>query len=281
MKSKGWISVVFIGLIVIISLFARMYYLQENMQNIVDSDALYDLAFLGSNGIQFSAIWGNGFSLRALYTSLLACGCMLFGNISASGVYINICIQTISLTLIFYIINNIINRYVSVFFTIVFSIIPLYISMILKISEINLLILIVIFAVFILSCLFCFAKDKKSDLKVIEDANTEKDNAEETVNADMGTDEGKVLKISDIILKDSNDKKLVSEEAEEEMTVIPVGMKEIKPEDLQSERHKMIDNPLPVPKKKLHKEMDYALKSTEEDDYDLKDLSDKDFFDIN
>ena len=59
MKSKGWISVVFIGLIVIISLFARMYYLQENMQNIVDSDALYDLAFLGSNGIQFSAIWGN------------------------------------------------------------------------------------------------------------------------------------------------------------------------------------------------------------------------------
>ena len=93
--------------------------------------------------------------------------------------------------------------------------------------------------------------------------------------------EGKVLKISDIIPKDSNDKKIVSEEAEEEMTVIPVGMKEIKPEDLQSERHKMIDNPLPVPKKKLHKEMDYALKSTEEDDYDLKDLSDKDFFDIN
>lgn len=57
-------------------------------------------------------------------------------------------------------------------------------------------------------------------------------------------------------------------------------MKEIMPEDLGEKTTKFIENPLPVPKRKEHKEMDYAVAVAENDDYDIKDMTGKDFFDI-
>ncbi len=42
-----------------------------------------------------------------------------------------------------------------------------------------------------------------------------------------------------------------------------------------------IENPLPVPKRREHKEMDYAFEPTgKDDDYDVRDLTGKDYFDI-
>lgn len=40
-----------------------------------------------------------------------------------------------------------------------------------------------------------------------------------------------------------------------------------------------IHNPLPLPKKKEHTGMDYALKIDDNDDFDLKDMTGMDFFD--
>lgn len=59
-------------------------------------------------------------------------------------------------------------------------------------------------------------------------------------------------------------------------------MKEIKLEDVKIEEPKndFIENPLPVPKRREHKEMDYALAVGENDDYDITDMTGKDFFDI-
>lgn len=59
-------------------------------------------------------------------------------------------------------------------------------------------------------------------------------------------------------------------------------MKEITLEDVKNEEQtpNFIENPLPVPKRRAHKEMDYALAVDENDDYDITDMSGKDFFDI-
>lgn len=59
-------------------------------------------------------------------------------------------------------------------------------------------------------------------------------------------------------------------------------MKEITLEDVKREEQRtdFIENPLPVPKRREHREMDYALVVDENDDYDITDMSGKDFFDI-
>lgn len=59
-------------------------------------------------------------------------------------------------------------------------------------------------------------------------------------------------------------------------------MKEIVIEDVREDeiKPKFIENPLPVPKRREHKEMDYALYVDDDDDYDITDMSGKDFFDI-
>ena len=59
-------------------------------------------------------------------------------------------------------------------------------------------------------------------------------------------------------------------------------MKEITLDDVKNEEQKIdfIENPLPVPKRREHREMDYALSVDENDDYDIMDMSGKDFFDI-
>lgn len=57
-------------------------------------------------------------------------------------------------------------------------------------------------------------------------------------------------------------------------------MEETSREKEPVKKTKFIENPLPVPKRKPHKEMDYAVKTAENDDYDIQDMSGKDFFDI-
>lgn len=58
-------------------------------------------------------------------------------------------------------------------------------------------------------------------------------------------------------------------------------MREIHYDDLEDKKVQYIENPLPVPKRREHKEMDFALEPTDSnDDYDLKDMTNKDFYDI-
>ena len=59
-------------------------------------------------------------------------------------------------------------------------------------------------------------------------------------------------------------------------------MKEITLDDVKNEEQKpdFIENPLPVPKRRAHKEMDYAIAVDEKDDYDITNMSGMDFFGI-
>jgi hypothetical protein len=59
-------------------------------------------------------------------------------------------------------------------------------------------------------------------------------------------------------------------------------IKEIQMEEsaLVYEKIKFLENPLPVPKTREHKTMDYAVEVAADDDFDIKDISDDDDFDI-
>ena len=59
-------------------------------------------------------------------------------------------------------------------------------------------------------------------------------------------------------------------------------MKEITFDDVKNEEQKIdfIENPLPVPKRREHREMDYSLSVDENDDYDIKYKSGKEIYDI-
>jgi hypothetical protein len=57
-------------------------------------------------------------------------------------------------------------------------------------------------------------------------------------------------------------------------------MKEIMLEDLEEKKVKFLENPLPVPKRREHKALDYAIEVPEDDDFDIKDIPENDDFDI-
>jgi len=76
-------------------------------------------------------------------------------------------------------------------------------------------------------------------------------------------------------------KESVSNKTKVSDSLLPdTSMKEIRYDDLENNKVHYIDNPLPVPKRREHKEMDYAFEPADNDDYDMKDLTDKDFYDI-
>ncbi len=73
-----------------------------------------------------------------------------------------------------------------------------------------------------------------------------------------------------------------TEKTAEEMPAVMAdsSMKEIILDDTDEPKPNYIENPLPVPKRRTHKEMDYAIETDETDDYDITDMTGKDFFDI-
>lgn len=104
-------------------------------------------------------------------------------------------------------------------------------------------------------------------------------------NENKNKNDSKVITLDDIIgentafVRSNNEEK---KEQQEEKSIIPSGMHEIKLEDVENgNKVKYIENPLPVPKRREHRKMDYMIELTpENDDYDIKDMTGIDFFDI-
>lgn len=284
MKSKSFISFILIILVISVSLFARIISIGETNDIVLADVLMPELAEISGNGVQFSLIWEKGFSDTAVYTFLLACTCVIFGNFTISSVYLNILLQVLSVVLLYCALNKFINKYVAFILTIIFSVIPPFMSLIFLIDVLNLWILIGLFTLFLVADVFCIIKSNKEineetvqnneleEIKQFSDdvhsqnndsANNEQDNA--------------VIKVSDIVV----DNNAITTNVEIVKDVVPAGMKEIKSEDLVSKKHKMIENPLPLPKKRIHKKMDYAINDkSENDDFDLKDISENDDFDL-
>lgn len=285
MKSKSFISFILIILVISVSLFARIFSLGETNDIVLADVLMPELAEISGNGVQFSLIWENGFSDTAVYTFLLACICVIFGNFTISSVYLNILLQVLSVVLLYCAINKIINKYVACILSIIFSVIPPFMSLIFLIDVLNLWILIGLLTLFLVSEIFYIFKNNKE----IDEENVHDNELKETAqfsdvvqaqNNDSANNvqDNAVIKVSDIVSDDNN---VISNNMESVKDVVPAGMKEIKSEDLVSKKHKMIENPLPLPKKKIHKKMDYAINDkSENDDFDLKDISENDDFDL-
>ena len=91
----------------------------------------------------------------------------------------------------------------------------------------------------------------------------------------------KVITISDIIgEKPEAEEKTEDNKEEKQLPPPAAGMKEIRLEDVDSSKVKYIDNPLPVPKRREHREMDYLISVSDDDDFDIKDMTGMDFYDI-
>lgn len=108
----------------------------------------------------------------------------------------------------------------------------------------------------------------------------------ETMEALEGENQG-VITLDDILGKEDT----AATESTKNVTAVPLetesetnspaGMKEITVTSVEVKPIQMIENPLPVPKKKEHRQMDYMLTDLpDDDDFDLKDMTGIDFFDI-
>lgn len=95
-------------------------------------------------------------------------------------------------------------------------------------------------------------------------------------------EEQKVITIQDIIGEKSQIQ--ASEQVKEQdspQSFTPVGMHEVHVNEDTSTSTDYIENPLPVPKRKEHKQMDYAINLTKDNDfYDITDMTGMDFFDL-
>lgn len=280
MKKECWRTVLFLVILLVLTLFVRLFFLQSNSIAIVIEGDYYQKAIIGNQGLYRL----QTFSLDDIYTKALSVSMLLFGNYEIAGVYLNIILQVLAVVLVYFSIRFVANSYASFGIAAIVSLIPFYSDKIYMLSSINLFILLYAVGLFILAIVckgvYMFAIKKKQ----IEQENSNfSDRIEEEQTG--------VITLDDIIGEDSSTKKEeenqekdvpLEENTKEESEVIPAGMKEIiLDEEEMKKKVKFIENPLPVPKRREHREMDFAVELHDDnDDYDIKDVSGMDFFDV-
>ncbi len=264
MKIERWRTVAFLILLLILTLFVRIFFLKPQTVTIVLEEELYQNALIGTQGIYTM----RSFRFEEYYTKALSCSMFLFGNGEMAGVYLNIVLQTIAIVCIYFAMVMVAHSYAAFLVAAVVSLIPFYSDKVYEISSFHLLILLYAIGLLILAILskgvYMFAIRKK----------TMGQKQEEPQN-DVQEETSGVITLDDIIGKDT------ATEAEN-TEITPPGMKEIiLDEEEKKKKVKFIENPLPVPKRREHKEMDYTLDiGNDKDDYDIKDVAGMDFFDI-
>lgn len=281
MKRERWRTVLFLVILVIITLFVRLFFLQSNMATIVSVGDHYQKAVIGNQGI-YRIQYLN---LDEVYTMVLSICMLIFGNYEVAGVYLNIVLQVVAAIILYFSITFVANAHVAFLVAAVISLIPFYADKVYEVSSFNLLILIYAMGLFLLAIIskvvYTFTRKKK----LVE---------QETINQieEVKEEHTGVITLDDIIgnsntsveedSKEKNDMQIEEKNDKEESDIVPPGMKEIiLDEEEKKKKVKFIENPLPVPKRREHKEMDYSVEvSNDNDDYDIKDVSGMDFFDI-
>ena len=225
MKKKGWISGLFLFLLVGISVAVRVYYILKLMGDV---------------------------------------------KISSTDIFLNVVYQILTIMITFFIVKAISNRDAGFGAGLVVSVLPAYVSQIAYVSPLN-------FAIFLGALVLAVVA---GILRKILTYAKHREQAKDMVQSTLGIDSGSQSTQEDISGRKTEQKTY-------EKPQMDTSLKEIRLDDLEDSEEledkniQFIENPLPVPKRREHKEMDYAVEiSTENDDFDLKDLSGKDFFDI-
>lgn len=279
MKRERWRTVFFLFILLIFTFFVRFFFLQPNAITIELAGDYYQKAMVGSQGIYKL----QRFSMEEVYTMALSFSMLVFGNSVIAGVYLNIILQVLAIVCIYFAISFVANAQVSLLIAVVVSLIPFYSDKVYEVSSFNLLMLLyaVGFMILAIVCkgvaMFVFKK------KAIEQENN--------IPVDVREEQTGVITLDDIIGESGSSdvkeeakeqKETPKEDKKEESENVPAGMKEIILDEEEKKKNvKFIENPLPVPKRREHKEMDFAVELRDDnDDYDIKDVSGMDFFDI-
>lgn len=278
MKREHLKTAFFLIVLAILTLFVRLYFIQLNSSLIVLEGDYYQKAIVGNYGVYRI----ETFSLEEIYTKALSIAMLFFGNYEMAGVYLNIIIQVIAIILIYVAIRFIASAYVAFLIAGVISLVPFYSDKVYEISSINFLILFYAVGILILAIACKGVSMFINRRKMIEQEKN-------VLNEDIHEEQTGVITLDDIIgEKNSSDKEEAKQDAQtdnvsqEESEVLPDGMKEIiLDEEEVKKKVKFIENPLPVPKRHERKEMDFAIDLRDDnDDYDIRDVSGMDFFDI-
>lgn len=279
MKRERWRTVFFLVILLIFTLFVRFFFLQPNAITIELSGDYYQKATVGSQGIYKL----QRFSLEEVYTMALSFSMLVFGNSEIAGTYLNIILQVLAIVCVYFAIGFVANAQVSLLIAVVVSLIPFYSDKVYEVSTFNLLMLLYALGFMILA-IVC----KGVSMFVFKKKSTEQEN---NMPVDVQEEQTGVITLDDIIgesgsldvKEEAKEQKDMSKEDKKEASeTVPAGMKEIILDEEEKKKNvKFIENPLPVPKRREHKEMDFAVELHEDnDDYDIKDISGMDFFDI-
>ncbi len=281
MKRERLRTVLFLVILLIVSLFVRLFFLKSNMAFLVIEGDFYQKAIVNNQGIYKL----QSFNIEEIYTKVLSVCLLFLGNSEVAGLYLNIILQVLAVIILYIAIRIVANAYTAFLVTLVVSVIPFYSDKVYELSTFNLLILIYAIGLFILAVVsrgvYMFVMKKKTG-------------EQEPVNqtADRKDEQTGVITLDDIIGNNNASVKedsIIEQESQieessqkEESEVVPPGMKEIILDDEEKKKKvKFIENPLPVPKRREHKEMDFAVELRDNnDDYDIKDVSGMDYFDI-
>ncbi len=257
MRKRSILTGLFLIILLSIAIIVRIYYVSYMMSEVNIDEDIYNAAKVSAGSGGPAAAFADGFQMESLYICNLYFVFLLFGNFTVAGVYLNILYQLLTVFLVYIVIKSVTNRYVGFAGSLILAILPAYINTLSKVTMLNMLICIaaLVSTVVILMILWIYHR------------RTAKKNVPDQTAADQ----------ADLKEAQSNDSEII------DMSIRPVqdtSMKEIRYDDLEDDKVQYIENPLPVPKRREHKEMDYAFETTGSDDYDIKDLSDKDFYDI-
>lgn len=239
-----------------IAIVTRVYYVSNLMSEVKISEDIYNAAKVTVGATKISSFFASGFNLQSVYICSLYVVFLIFGNFTVAGVYLNLLYQVLTVLLVYITVKNVSNRYIGFVGGMIAAFVPMYIEKLSEVTVLNMQVFLGAAGCSLLSLVVRILYGKYRNKKVVHD-NHEVTEPKGAVSVDEAAPKPEMQSVQDH------------------------SMKEIKLDDLEEKKVKFIENPLPVPKRREHKEMDFALELTEDnDDYDLKDISGKDFFDI-
>lgn len=254
MRKKSFITVIMLLAIAAAAFGVRAFYIMHVMNKVNVDELLLNAALLGKKGIVFGDILADGVSARTVYALFLSFSCMIFGNFAVAGVYLNVALQIIAALVLFSAGTNFLNRYLGAVFGAVYSLLPIFVKQVSIVNETNISVLFVIILIWLASVAVCMVR-RLCGKKTVNNSLME----ETAMGATETEENGQTQVIAAV--PDSS-------------------MKEIILDEIEEQKPRFIENPLPVPKRRAHKEMDYAIETDAGDDYDITDMTGKDFFDI-
>lgn len=253
MKNKGFITGIMLLAVLIAAFIVRAFYIENMMDKINIDEHLLNLARLDGNGVVVADPFAGGTFVKSVYALCLSFSCMIFGNFAVAGVYLNVGLQILAVLILFSAGKNFFNRYLGIVLGAVYAVFPTIVNQVSRVDEINMAMLLAVAGIWCFSVivyLFRYLNSKKKEKALLAKENVTK-----------MTQKEENIQVQAIAVPDSS-------------------MKEIILDDIEEPKPKFIENPLPVPKRRVHREMDYAIETDENDDYDITDMDGKDFFDI-